>query len=108
MSNGQMKGTEAKNEEKWRAWSVVESDKDSERERERGRRKSTGKKNRRGKRREGGPVGDRLRKEGRPGRNWQKSREKGEKTKLQNRKELDFSPNSDSHSSAAFDFCFLT
>lgn len=34
----------------------------TENERERGRRKSTGtgKKNRRGKRREGGPVGDRL------------------------------------------------
>lgn len=37
-----------------------------------------------------------------------KSREKGEKTKLQDEKNRDFSPNSGSHSPLAFDFCFLT
>lgn len=36
-----------------------------------------------------------------------KSREKGGKTKLQNEKKLDFSPNSESRSQIAIDFCFL-
>lgn len=70
--NGQLKGSEAKNEEKMESM-VCGRKQERQRKRERGRRKSTssGKKNRRGKSREGGPVGDKLRKEGWLDRNWQ-------------------------------------
>lgn len=80
--NGQMKGTGKELGENGEH-GLREKARKTENERERGRRKSTGtcKKNRRGKRREGGPVGDRLRKEGRLDKNWQN---RGKKEKKQN------------------------
>lgn len=83
--NGNMQDTEAKNDREIVSMVCGRNyERQGTRERTVGK-KSTGTclKNGRGKRREGGPVRDRLKKEGRLDRNW-KNHERGGKTKLLN------------------------
>lgn len=93
--NGQMKGTEERKKEGKMESMVCGRAREREGERERGRRKEYRhwQEKWEGERGEGGPVGERLRKEGRLDRNWQNrgKKVKKKKAKLQNEKKLDFS-----------------